>query len=120
MQRHGSNYFAIDPHPTLGMGSVGQNSTFSEHGHVAYQVKENHECSIMNARRPPIPSRTIGMGSVGQNLTILEHCHVAYQIKGNQECSNMEANILPTYPTPKPCDGSKFNFFQNMAMFIIN
>ena len=69
---------------------------------------------------PPIPSRTMGMGSVGQNLTILEHCHVAYQIKGNQECSNMEANILPTYPTPEPCDGSKFNFFQNMAMFIIN
>ena len=45
---------------TLVMGSLGQNSsfyimvmlafsiqhsTFSEHGHVAYQIKENHECS---------------------------------------------------------------------------
>ena len=37
-------------HPaTLGMGSVGQNSTFSEHGHVAYQIKENQECSNMVA-----------------------------------------------------------------------
>ena len=25
------------------MGSKGQNSTLSEHGHVAYQIKENHE-----------------------------------------------------------------------------
>ena len=31
------------PHPTLGMKSIGQNSTFSEHGHVAYQIKWNHE-----------------------------------------------------------------------------
>ena len=24
-------------------GTIGQNSTFSEHGHVAYQIKWNHE-----------------------------------------------------------------------------
>ena len=24
-----------------------QNSTISEHGHVAYQIKENHDCSNM-------------------------------------------------------------------------
>ena len=24
---------------------IGQKSTFSEHCHVAYQIKENHECS---------------------------------------------------------------------------
>ena len=35
---------------TLGMGSIGQNSFFfSEHGHVAYQIKENHECTNMVA-----------------------------------------------------------------------
>ena len=34
---------------TLGMGSVGQNSTFSEQGNVTYQIKENHECSNMVA-----------------------------------------------------------------------
>ena len=27
----------------LGVGSKGQNSTFSEHGHAAYQIKGNHE-----------------------------------------------------------------------------
>ena len=28
---------------TLGMGSISQNSTFSEHGHVAYHIKGNHQ-----------------------------------------------------------------------------
>ena len=42
MQQHGSKYFACRP-LTLRMGSVGPNLTFSEHGHVAYQIKENQE-----------------------------------------------------------------------------
>ena len=46
MQQHGSKYFARRPTP-LRMGSIGQNSTFSEHGHVAYLIKENYECSNM-------------------------------------------------------------------------
>ena len=48
MKQHGSKYLAPYPYsppsPTLGMGSVGQNSTFSEHRHVAY-LKQNPECS---------------------------------------------------------------------------
>ena len=28
---------------TLLLGSKGQNETFSEHGHVAYQIKGNHK-----------------------------------------------------------------------------
>ena len=35
------------------MESVGQNLTFSEHGHVAYQMKENHECRNMVANILP-------------------------------------------------------------------
>ena len=89
MQRHGSKYFArrAPPPPTLGIGSVGRNSLFSEHGHVAYQIKENKECSNMVAnilhadRLPPV----LRMGSVGQNSTFSEHGHVAYQIKENHE-----------------------------------
>ena len=30
-----------------GVGSKGHNSTFSEHGQVAYQIKGNHESSSM-------------------------------------------------------------------------
>ena len=61
MQQHGSKYFARRPPPpelTLGVGSKDQNSTFSEHGHVAYQIKENHECNNMVANiLPAEPAR---------------------------------------------------------------
>ena len=38
------------PSSDPGDGSVGQKSTFSEHGCVAYQIKGNHECSNMVAK----------------------------------------------------------------------
>ena len=41
------------PPPTLVMGSAGLKSTFSENGHVTYQVKENHECSNIVANILP-------------------------------------------------------------------
>ena len=57
MQKHVGKYFARiplpHPPPTLGMGSVGQNSTYSEYGHVAYQMKQNKECSKMVANILP-------------------------------------------------------------------
>ena len=47
MQQHGTKYLPADPlppppPPTLGIGSKGQNSTFSEHGIKAYQIKGKH------------------------------------------------------------------------------
>ena len=60
-----ANIFASDPLPTLGMGSVYQNSNFAEHGHVAYQIKENRECSNMVANILPVdPSRLWGWGQL--------------------------------------------------------
>ena len=71
-KQHGSKYFAPYPYSppssTLGMGSVGQNSIFSEHRHVAY-LKENPECSNMPqgskyfAHRHPPPPRPLGRES---------------------------------------------------------
>ena len=49
-----ANILPTDP-PPLGMGSVGQNSTFTEHCHVAYQINENQEYSYMVARTPQPP-----------------------------------------------------------------
>ena len=80
------------PPPALGMGSVGQNLTFSENSHVAYQIKENHECSNMVANilpsDLPLPP-TLGMEVSSKNSTVSEHGHVAYEIKNNQKCSKM-------------------------------
>ena len=61
MQQHGSKYFSHIPpsHLTLRMGSKRQNSIFSEHGHVAYQIKEYQEsnmvANILPADTPPSP-----------------------------------------------------------------
>ena len=86
MQQHGNKYFTNRPPtpiiPTLGMGSIGQNKTLSEHDHVAYQIKGNYEMqkqgSTQFANRPPATPLTLGMGSMGQNLPFSEHGHIAY------------------------------------------
>ena len=46
MQQHGSEYFARTPPSRW---SKGHNLTFSEQGHVVYQVKGNKECSSLVA-----------------------------------------------------------------------
>ena len=45
-----ANISPADPPPPLlpQRGGV-KNSTFSEHGHVAYQIEWNHECSNLQA-----------------------------------------------------------------------
>ena len=115
MQHHCSKYFARRPHPHRRapdpIGTKAQNSTFQEHGHVAYQTKGNHEFSNRIATILPTdqpPTRPLGWD---QNSSFSEHGHVAYQIKGNHECSNMVATILPA-DSPHPTLWSKFNFFR--------
>ena len=43
-----ANILPLDP-PDPGDGINKSKFTFFEHGHVAYQIKENHECSNMVA-----------------------------------------------------------------------
>ena len=48
MQQYGSKYLTHRSRPTSrdpGVGLKGQKSTFSEHGHVAYQIKWHHKSS---------------------------------------------------------------------------
>ena len=65
------------------MVSISQNTSFSEHGYVAYQIKENQECSNIVAilLTDPLPSQPWGMGSEGQNLSFSEQCHVAFNLR---------------------------------------
>ena len=58
MQQNGSKYFAGRSPPTQPFGSIGQNSTCSEHGSVAYQIKEEsqmqqHGRKYFASRLPP-------------------------------------------------------------------
>ena len=86
--------------PGLRNGVKVQNSTFSEHGHVAYQIKENHECSNMVPNILLTDTLTLGMGQIGQNLPFSEHGHIEYQFKGNQKMQQQGSKYLPgdAYP----------------------
>ena len=56
------------------MESIGQKSTFSEHGHVAYQIKWNHEMqqhgSKYFARKPHLPPPPHDPRGQGQKVEI--------------------------------------------------
>ena len=92
MQQHGSKYFAHRPQLLiLAIGSKDRTSHFSEHDHVAYQIKGIQVCSNMVANILPvaIPPPDPGVGSKGQNSTFshMVMLHI-----------NMIANILPADP----------------------
>ena len=49
----------------------GKNLTFTEYGHVAYQMKANDPCSNMVANILPTDTLLVpGVGSEGQNIFI--------------------------------------------------
>ena len=74
-----------DPLGGQGVGSKGQSAPFSEHGHVAYQIKWNPKCINMVANilppPPPPPSPDPGGGIKWSKPAFLEHGHISYQIK---------------------------------------
>ena len=65
-------------------GARGQNQSFSEYGHVAYQIKADEDGSNMVANILPTDTpSTQGVGTKGKTISFSESSHVAYQIKGN-------------------------------------
>ena len=109
------------PDPALGMGSVGQNSTFSEHGHVSNQKTIISTMQQHGSKYFPKETPDSGDGVSRSKFNFSEHGHVAYQINENHECSNMMANFLPACP-PRPWGWDQLvivHFFQNMDMWHI-
>ena len=90
----------------------GQNYTFSEYGHVAYQIKADDAGSNMVANILPTDTPlTQGVGSKGQTIYFTERSHVAYQIKADDAGSNIVANILPTDTPLTQGMGSNYIFY---------
>ena len=114
-----ANILPAEPRPDVGMGSIGQNSTFSEHGHIAYQIKGNHQCSNMVANilpsppplPPPHPRPWDGINMSKFNFSA--HGYVAYQIKGNHEMQHYDSKHFPTDPLPPIPDPWKGSTGQN-------
>ena len=77
------------PHDSRGWR---QNSTFSEHGHVANQIKGNHKCINLVANiQPEDALPNLNLGSKGQISFFSEQGH---KFKGNGAKSTMQAHIL--------------------------
>ena len=106
------------PSLTALLGSKGSNSTFSGHGHVAYQIKGNLQMqqhgSKYFARRPSLDLL------LGSKFNLSEHGVVAYQIK--ESLMQKHDSKYFACSIPHPGDGvkrSKFIFFQNIVMLHI-
>ena len=63
-----ANILPASPPQRVGMGSKGQNSTFSEYDHVTYQVKENYTCNSMVANVMPVDPPDPGAGDKRSKL----------------------------------------------------
>ena len=68
---------------TLGVGSKGQNSIFTERGSCAYEIKGNHECTNMQAHTCILSLHTPSTFGVGSKVKAIftGSSHVAYQIE---------------------------------------
>ena len=133
MQQHGIKYFARRPPPPqppsppprdthiliqtpTTLGSKGQNSTFLEHGHVAYQIKGNHECSMVEN----ILTANPGLWGWGQQVIIqlmqnMVMLHIKLKgITNEATGSKYFDRRRPSLPHPRPW-GSKFNFFRTWS-----
>ena len=84
-----------DPFLTLLFGSKGQNTTFSEHDHVAYQIKGNQQMQQYGSKYfagRPLPDPAVWGRKVKiqlfQNMIMF---HI--KLKGITKCSSMVANI---------------------------
>ena len=77
-----ANILPLDTPSTQGVGSKGQTISFSEHNHVAYQIKGNLAQNTMKANMLSLHTPTTpGMGSKGHLFFFSKSGHVAYQFK---------------------------------------
>ena len=92
-------------YPTIVVGSKGQNSSFPEYGHVAYQIQGNDECSSMVANILPADSSPDPRGGIlTQNSIFSEHGHVHIKLIESQ-MQRHGRKYFAAYPPPDPGGG---------------
>ena len=114
-------YYACRPPPPPTLGVKKLNSTFSQsqHGHIAYQVKSNHEYSNMVTNilpTAPLP-RTLGSKGQIQILQIIVMLHI--KLKGIANAAIWLQIFCPQPIPPFSPQKVKTQLFQNMVMLHI-
>ena len=125
MQQYGSKYFTTRSRPTSrdpGVGSKGQNSTFSEQVHVAYQIKWHHKSS--NTVATILPTEHIKRVKRSKfNFFRTWSCCILYKMESRmqQNCSKQCARRSPppACPTLGCSQKVEFQLVQNMVMLHI-
>ena len=83
----------------------GQNSSFLEYVHVAYQIKENDACSNMEKNIMPADTfpLTLGLGSKGQNSTSFQNMVMLHiKLKDMTHAATWLQILYPQTPSPPP------------------
>ena len=104
MQQHTSKYFADRPLTPPRPCGRGLNSTFSEHGNVAYQIKGNHQRSNMVANilpaDPPPPDPRDGFKRSKLNFFRTWSCCIS--IKRELRMQQNGSKYFARRPLPPP------------------
>ena len=101
-----SQILCLQTAPVPGVGVKKVKIQLSEHGHIAYQIKGNPECSNMVANilptDPPPPPPHNPRDGVNRVVIQLfsEYGHVAYQIKWNHELQQHGSKCFAPRPPP--------------------
>ena len=94
------------------LGSRDQNATFSEHGHVAYQIKWNNECSTMlaNVLLAEAPTLPDTRGKKVKIRLFQNDFMLHIKLKGITNAATLfcPQTALPDHGVKR----SKFNFFR--------
>ena len=117
-----ANILSADLTPEPWVASKGQNLPFSEHGHVAFQIYLNHECSNMVANilhADPL-SPTLEVESKGSKVNFFQKMVMLHiKFSGITSASTGKQIFCPQqFPTPTSADfwGQKLYIFQTMIM----
>ena len=105
------------PPPTLGMGSICQNSTFSEHGHAEYQIKSNHQMQQHGSKLfacRPLPDPVFW----GQKVKIKNFQNMVMLHIRLKRITNAATD--PTHLQTLRYKSSKCNFFRTLSYCISN
>ena len=100
------------------LGSKGQNTTISEHDHVAYQIKRNDECSNIQAHSLSLHTSSTFWVKGSKHLFFLKEVMLHIKFKGIEHKIPWKQFFCP-YSHPRPLEwGQKVKTFFSESSYV--